>query len=72
MRSGYEEISEALESGSQIRLKNAIVRRRLAPPSKCRIAKKDSLCSNVDRSRAFLGRAFDEGNALASSRSFPI
>ena len=36
------------------------------------IAKKDPLCTSVDRSRTFLRRAFDEGNALASLWRFPI
>ena len=36
MRSGHEEFSTGVESGSQIWLKKAIVRRRLAPLSKSR------------------------------------
>ena len=36
MRSGHEEFSTGVESESQIRLKKAIVRRRLAPLSKGR------------------------------------
>ena len=72
VRSGHEEISEGFESGSQIRLKKAIVRRRLAPLFKCRIAKKDPLYSNVDQSRALLGRAFDEGKVFVSLWRFPV
>ena len=72
VRFGQEKFSTGVESESQIPLKKAIVRRRLAPLSKCRIAKKDPLCSSVDRSCALLGRAFDEVNALASLWSFPV
>ena len=66
MRFGQEKCSTGVGSESQIRLKKAIVKRRFAPLSKCRIAKKDPLCSSVDRSRTFLRRVFDEGNALVS------
>ena len=66
MRFGQEKFSTGGESENQIRLKKAIVRRRLAPLSKCCIAKKDPLCCSVDRSRTFLRRVFDEGNALVS------
>ena len=34
------------------------------------IAKKDPLCSSVDRSCALLGRAFDEFNALVLCGDF--
>ena len=72
MRFGQEKFSSGVDSESQIRLKKVIVRRHLAPLSKCRIVKKDPLCSSVDRSRALLGRAFDEGNVLASLWRFPV
>ena len=72
MRFGQEKFSTGVESKSQIRLMKAIVRRRLAPLSKFRIAKKDPLCSRVDRRRALLGRPFDEGNALASLWRFLV
>ena len=72
MRFGREKFSTGVESESQIRLKKAIVRRRLAPLSKCRTAKKDPFCSSVDRSRTFLRRVFDEGNVLVSLWRFPV
>ena len=72
VRSAHEDFSTGVESESQIWLKKAIVRRRLTPLSKCRIAKKDPLCSSVDRSRALVGRAFDEGNVLAFLWRFPV
>ena len=72
VRFRQEKFSSGVESESQIRLKKAIVRRHLALLSKCRIAKKDPFCSRVDRSRALLGRGFDEGNVLASLWRFPV
>ena len=72
VRFGQEKFSTGVESESQIWLKKAIVRRRLAPLSKSRIAKKDPFCSSVDRSRTFLRRVFDEGNALVSWWRFPV
>ena len=72
MRSGHEEFSTGVESDSQIWLKKAIVRRRLNRLSKCRIAKRDPLCTSVDRSRTLLWLAFNEGNALASFWRVPV
>ena len=43
MRSGQEKISTGVESESQIRLKRAIVRRRLAPLFKGRDCQEKSL-----------------------------
>ena len=72
MRSGQERNLTGVQSKTQIRLKKAIVRRRLSRIPKAVTGKKDLLCSSVDRSRALLGQAFDEVNALASLRRFLV
>ena len=71
VRSGHEDFSTGVKSESQIWLKRAIMRKRLAPLSKGCDYQENPLCSSVDRSCALLGRAFDEGSALASLWRFP-
>ena len=72
VRSGHEIVPTGDESESQIQLKKAIVRRRLVPVSKDRVCQGRPLCSSFDPSLKLLGRAFDEGNTLASLWRFSV